>query len=92
MTPEQFVDDIRGKPWFVEGAATRPEMIDHLDAVERAVVVTYELGNADPVWIGRYDEISTLVARDDMTIKERLLALAEIMTPWHAEYLAKRGH
>jgi hypothetical protein len=50
------------------------------------------LGNESPQWQERYDAIIGMLRREDMSVKERLLALGDLMRPWEAEMRAARGH
>ena len=92
MTPKEFFDEIRRLPKFVEISKLDPKLADHLEMVESSFEAFHEAGNADPVWLDRYDAICALLGQEDMTIKGRLVALCELMAPWWAEYLTKRGH
>jgi hypothetical protein len=91
-TPQQFIDDIRSSSWFANGVQKDSVFVEHLAAIEYGIERTYELGNTDPIWLARFDELKAIIACDDLTIKERLLAIGRAFEPWQAERLRKRGH
>jgi hypothetical protein len=90
-TPEHFFEMVRKRP-RVAAAMNDPVVVAHLEAIEYGIERTYELGNTDPIWLARFDELKAIIARDDLTIKERLLAIGRAFEPWQAERLRKRGH
>ena len=92
MTPEAFLAQIRSSTKFVAAVAQHPDLVAHLGAVELAIMHINELGDDDGVWLDRYDQIRAILARESMTVKERLLALGEIMRPWHVEATRRPGH
>jgi hypothetical protein len=91
-TPQQFIDDIRANPKFVEGSKRDPAFHCHLKAMERGIEAIRAQGNDDVVWLERFDELQAIIARDDLTVKERLLELVKVLTPWHRELTARPGH
>lgn len=91
-TPEVFLDQIRSSAKFIAAVAQHPHLFAHMNAVEFAIVRIHELGDDDPVWLDRYDQIRALLARESMTIKQRLLALGEILEQWHVASTCRPGH
>ena len=91
-TPQQFVDNIRSSSCFARGVQKDTIFVEHLNAVEYAITSIHALGDDDAIWLARYDEIRALLGRQEISVKERLLALSRMIKPWQADRLRKRGH
>lgn len=79
-------------PSFVAASVSDPIWARHLGAIEYAIERIYELGADDVIWLERFDEVRGLLARDDMTVKERLLAFGRLLEDWQAEMIRRRGN
>jgi hypothetical protein len=54
--------------------------------------MAYALGDDDPVWLSRFDKLRMIVGRDDLTVKERLLAIGSAFETWQVSPTVHQAH
>jgi hypothetical protein len=91
-TPEAFIDEVRNRPKFIAAAARDPVFVEHLSAIEYAIERINELGNDDAVWIDRFDQVRTILGRDEQPLKARLLEFGRVLQTWSDEAMRRPGH
>jgi hypothetical protein len=92
-TTADFFRQVRNRPKFIEALARDPVYVEHhMTAIEHAIERINELADEDVKWLAIYDRIRVLLTQESMSIKERLLALGEILRPVHAEATRRPGH
>jgi len=96
-TPQQFLATLRNLPArqprrrFVEAAKNDPAWVTHLEAIEHGFEKAYTLGDDDPIWLARFDELRAIVGRY-LTVKERLLAIGRAFEAWQVSPAANQTH
>jgi hypothetical protein len=75
LAVKDFCDALREQP----GA-----MIDQIDALERFYMRMHSLSAVLPMWIDRCDQMQSIMRRERLSFKERLLALADAQDRWAA--------
>jgi hypothetical protein len=75
---DRFISSIRIWPAFVAAAASDPQWSNHLDNIERGLNGIDQKADDDPRLIEILDEMLAVVARDDLSLKERLLMVGKL--------------
>jgi len=74
---DAFLAKIRARPAFVAAANSDGSWYKHLDAIERGLSFLDRKADDDPQIIEILDKIQSVVARDDLSLKERLLEVGK---------------
>lgn len=82
MTPTvaAFLSTVREHPKFIAAARERPIFAEHFDAMETGLRALYADGGDNVKALETLDRITATVSRGDLSLKQRLVALAEILT------------
>jgi hypothetical protein len=77
---DAFIAEIRSQPAFVAAAASDSKFSDHLDNIERGLNFVDRQADNDPATIEIFDKIQDVIARNDMSLKQRLLEVEKLLT------------
>jgi hypothetical protein len=91
-TPQDFIEELRAVPELAAAVVADPVVSDHMDALAYGIDRITELSAGEGIWLDRFDKISAIVNDDRLSRKEKLLAIARAMEPWHAQYMRSKGH
>jgi hypothetical protein len=75
---ERFIREIRSAPQFVAWVKQRPDGEAQMQAVETGLRFVDQRADDDPEMLASFDEICRLIDRQDLSIKQRLLAVKEV--------------
>ena len=75
---DAFLAKIRNAPEFVSACAADPNFSNHLEAIESALNLIDRKANDDPHMIEMFDRVQTVISRDDLSIKQRLVAVMKV--------------
>ena len=73
-----FVEQIRKRPKFVAASAIDPKWTEQLAAVERLLNAIDRKADDDPATLKILDKVLAVIARSDLSLKERLLQVGEL--------------
>jgi hypothetical protein len=73
---DAFLTEIRARPEFVAAAAANPQRVKDMLVIEQGVALLYLY----PAFIDVLDELDAVVARRDLSIKQRLDEVTRILT------------
>src|SRR6266705_2649360 len=77
---DAFISEIRARPEFVAAAALDPKKSDDLDTIEYGLNVIDRWADDDPATVDIFDKIQNVIGRGDLSIKQRLLEMGELLT------------
>jgi hypothetical protein len=75
-----FISEISSTPSFIAVAASDPQWSNHLANIERALNGIDQRADDEPAMIEIVDEIQAVIARNDLSLKQRLLKVGELLT------------
>jgi hypothetical protein len=76
---DAFLTEIRQLPGFVKASATDPKWNEELNRFERVFDAIDRKADDDPQTIEIFDKIQDVIARRDLSLKERLLEVVKLI-------------
>jgi hypothetical protein len=77
---DAFIAEIRDCPEFIAAVALDSQYSDHIDNIERGLNAVDRWVDNDPAIIEIFDNILVVIARIDLSWKERLLEVGRLFT------------
>jgi len=76
---DAFISEILAQPGFIAAAASDPQWSNHLDNIERGLNGIDQRADDEPAMIEIVDEIQTVIAPNDLSLKQRLLRVEKLL-------------
>lgn len=76
---EAFLNELRSRPKFLEAAKSKPKLYGDLVRLQFGLQALYRASATDKHKRGLFDEIRTVVARQEQPIQVRLLEIMKIL-------------
>jgi hypothetical protein len=76
---EAFLNELRSRPKFLEAAKPKPKLYGDLVRLQFGLQALYRASATDKHKRGLFDEIRTVVARQEQPIQVRLLEITKIL-------------
>jgi hypothetical protein len=76
---ESFITEVRNMSGFVSASAADPRWIEQLAAIERGLNTVDREADNNPAMLEALDKIQDVISRSDLSIKQRLLAIVEVL-------------
>jgi hypothetical protein len=76
---DSFITEARNMPGFVAASATDPNWIEQLAGIERGLNAIDRAADNNPAMLDALDKIHAVISRSDLSIKQRLLAIGELL-------------
>jgi hypothetical protein len=76
---DAFLAELRSLPGFVAASAANPKWTADLAAVERGLNAVDREADNNPAMLDALDKIQEVIDRRDLSLKQRLLAIAELL-------------
>jgi hypothetical protein len=76
---DSFITEVRNMPGFVAASAIDPTWLETLEGMERCLDAIDRNADTNPVMLDTLDDIQAVIDRSDLTLKQRLLKIVELL-------------
>jgi hypothetical protein len=77
---DAFLTEVQKLPGFVKASASDPKWLERFDAMARGLATVDREADNNPAMLDTLDKIQDVIGRADLSLKERLLEVAKLLT------------
>ena len=76
---EAFISEVTSAPQYLTGIRQQPHVVSQMQAFEHGLRLIEQRATDDPAMLDCFDEICCIVDRGDLSMKQRILAVVEVL-------------